>query len=58
MNKKLYVRIDNWKSKYYPYIARFKHGTVEYSLVFENKDQVKKYFDTVYCYKTVIYRGL
>lgn len=42
------VRIENWDSKYFPFIARWKQNGTGYSAVFETKEQLRSYFNNRY----------
>lgn len=39
------VKLSAWASKYYPVMARFRLNGNDYSLVFESRDEAKRYFD-------------
>lgn len=57
MAKRIYVKLYPWASRYYPVIARFSLGSVDYSLVFETEEQAKSYFRQRFYPVTIVFES-
>ena len=57
--KKIIVKVSEHKnSKYYPFWGRFTLNNVEYSLVFESIEELKRYFIYKYYPIEIVFKGV
>ena len=57
MRRSLKVKIEEYKSLYFPVKAIWKINGVNYCAVFETEKQAKGYFNNRYCFMNVTFWG-